>query len=1471
MATAPAPIESFEMVGGGLAKGFEFQARQEVGVNSVYYGLKFPQPWAPIPGESLVRGTNIQIMNRASTELPPRAAVGGKYLFAAGNNGILRFDRQASDRNSAPAAIHATSGQHPFYPAAGIASGSDLMVLGERLYWGEVNGSTIQVWSHTVEPGGPVILHAQTGYSGANALYIKRFARLNDTESLALTWHGALYVFRHDDLFTDLNGPSGMTLLATGVTGFAARQETYSHSGIFYPDDAIYYTLGHTLQGIGPAAELRRIRRGTAGAWLGSTLLHSTSIGASGYYDTLTEVAADRFYIYLRKAAVSNTAFGILAAPADTTLRAESPAEAPGSGLTFAAIPANGNNLRTDDRYLYFASGASVKRVPNDVEPIPVSHLDFEALGVEITQSIQTMDHGVDLVVGKRTLVRGFARQRVNQNTGAVAFSPFATVRVFFTPAWPLGSPESELTAVPAPPLELRQRPQLGDGALHEIRYNAKACYLWELPQSFTQQAGRMRVEFRIHPEGETRDPLNITLDPALNNVAHTQHAAGGGVFFRPVHNPALVFVPVRTMHVSYSAASLAAENLGPFLGRAATLLPVSGLRAWVANGTEIVSGYEGGKFNMSKDYHQNEALRGVVAANMLISNPPGAGDAHWIGAVHQDARNGVGEPVTFNGLGTFWEESVVRLSKNKGSDGSTPWNAPAGGVTLAHELGHNWDLGHVLGNPPGGQVPEPPYETGYPYPTAYFGTGSLGLANSICGYDPITNTAINSTQAGDLMSYMNRRWVSDYTWNHLVTEIPSEDLGIDPPPPPLSQLLISASRDSATGAASMEPLIRLDSASIAANTLGESAELADNPAPELVCRQYDAAGVLLGETPLTPRNDGEIQIIGQYVAAQPGVARVELVDTASGAAIAGSQASGAAPVCAIAAVEHDPATERVRVSWTGSDADGDPLVFTLRYHCVNDAGESVRVLRARTTDLSADLARCHLPGGTGHFSLIASDGFHSTEVAGEDWMLPDCPPNLAVTGISAGQQLDVWAADFPGFRLCATALDGEDATALDPAAIAWSWTGPESGSATGCEASPGKLPPGDYTLTAGITDSAGQLTTREIPFTVPALAVLDAPSMTLDGIRQAEDYGNAPVAEWTLSGGGAATTAFSHHAGALHLHMDGIPYGADGIGAGFLIDLDGSGSGTLDAGDMAIEVNAEGTVSFWTGAGGFWQPAGAPSSLVEARLFQGATDWSMELRVPDDVIGGWDHAARMRCYVMKTWPYDAFPSASDHGDTSTWMPVHFGARPEPPTAAPTAVATGEGATTPQAADVFRLDGSASTTAQGDTAGLQYEWTQIAGPAVVLNGADQPVAGFSLGPISEPVALVFQLVVSHNGVASAPAAVTCYFTPAPETFAWAAPDPGPGGLMIVRNGDGSVTVSCDANRWFGPGGLAVGEDAEPIAVAGAMFELQTSADLTDWTELGLYPANAAGFIEARDTAAAGVERRFYRFARATGN
>lgn len=1469
---APSNIESFEMVPGYPGVGLEYQARAEFGVNAVYYGLKYPQRWLAVPGAPTVKGTEVEVMDRLSTELPPRATVGGRYLLAAGNNGILRFDRQASDRNTRAPSILATSGQHPFFPAAGIANGSDLMVLNDRVYWGEVDATRIQVWSHALTPGGPVILHAETTYSGSPALWIKRFAPLSATESLALTFSGQLYVFRHDDLFTDLNGPSAMTLLASGVTGFASRQETYIHGGFSYPDTAVYFTVGHTLQANSPPATLQRRRRNALGGWSGPSTIFSTSTGVSGMYDSLTEVAVDGRYVYMRRAAVSNTVFGILAGFADTTLRADSPTASPSSSLTTATIPANGNNLRTDNFHLYYATGASVKRVPNDVEPIPEVNLDFEALGVEITQGVQSFDHRLDLVVGKRTFVRGYARQRFNQNTGVPAFSPFAQLRVFFRPAWPLGAPEVELTAYPAAPLNLVRRPELSNGTLTDIRYDAAKTYLWELPPSYIAQDGFMRVEMQLSPGGacaETRDPANLTFNPVLNNSTASVHHTAGGVYFRTTHTPSLLFIPVYTHGQTYLGSTLAAENLSSFLERATSLLPVPGIRSWVAPNMGFA---RDGSKKVDMEREAQDVLNAVVRANMFYKNPPGAGDTHWVAVVHEGAQNAQGQPVGFNGIGTGWEESVVRLSREAG--GNVPWNSPLGGRTLAHELGHNWDLHHVQGGTP---LPEGPFEN-YPHPTSNFGVGQWSLPSSLCGYDHISNTAFHETDAGDLMSYMPQRWTSDYTWNHLLSEIPWEDASPNAPansrssgpelaPPPNSFFVVNGQYDPVTGGASLNALACLPGSAFSNSTLAESAEAAAAPDPVLVCRQRDAAGLLLTETPLALRSDIGARIFGQLISAHENAEQMEIVRVTGNLVIAGAAASQNPPAAAVTHAQIHPATSRVTVEWTASDTDGDPLVFTLLYRATTTEGEVTRIVRGETRDLSADISLDSLPGGPGYFVLITSDGFHTTEATSAVLNVGESAPKLAVSGLVSGQELDLWAAGNEGAYLCATAHDADQGALLDPGTTVWNWTGPESGSATGCGASLGKLFPGSYSLTASLTDAGGLTETKIIPFSVAPLTVPDAGTMTLDGVRDSADYANAPAVSWPLTGGSSGTASFSHHGGAMYIHIDGLPIGPNGVGAGLLFDLNNSGSTALESDDIAIEVSAAGALAFWTGTTGAWTPAPAPAGLVEAVTFTGDTHWAVEIRIPDAVLGGWNHLSRLRCYAQKTWPYDSFPQTSGHFDPSTWLPASLGPRPTPAPQTPTAVALGGGSVAPTVADVFTLYGTGSTTSRGDTTGLTYAWTQIGGPVVILTGSDQATASYSPGPVAAPVTLTFQLVVTADGLDSPPAEVTCYFHPAPETTEWTVAALGDR-IAIQRQPDGSVTTGCDAGYWFGESGILPGESAAALPVVGAMFELQATENLTDWQTIGRFPANSAGQVEGVDTSAPLFPSRFYRFRRA---
>jgi hypothetical protein len=269
---------------------------------------------------------------------------------------------------------------------------------------------------------------------------------------------------------------------------------------------------------------------------------------------------------------------------------------------------------------------------------------------------------------------------------------------------------------------------------------------------------------------------------------------------------------------------------------------------------------------------------------------------------------------------------------------------------------------------------------------------------------------------------------------------------------------------------------------------------------------------------------------------------------------------------------------------------------------------------------------------------------------------------------------------------------------------------------------------------------------------------------------------------------------------------------------------------------------------------------------LVEAVTFQGETHWSVELRIPDAVVGGWDHPAGLRVYAGKPWPYDAFPATSDHYGPSTWFPVSFGPRPTPPPLPPTAHASGGGSFAPTTALEIALDGSASTTSSGSTDGITYAWTQTGGPTLDLTGAEQAVATLTLNPVAEPVTLTFQLVVTAGGLDSQPVEVTCYVYPAPAATEWNGGVANGSGVRLELLAGGNVGIHYDADYWFGEHGVLTPPEASPLPVAGAMFKIEYSADLEAWETLALVAADAAGQVKFIDETA--TARRFYRMSRA---
>ena len=78
----------------------------------------------------------------------------------------------------------------------------------------------------------------------------------------------------------------------------------------------------------------------------------------------------------------------------------------------------------------------------------------------------------------------------------------------------------------------------------------------------------------------------------------------------------------------------------------------------------------------------------------------------------------------------------------------------PSGSYVAAHELGHNWGLGHAPCNVTSGVDPA------FPYPD-----GSIG----VWGYDLVNTTLRSPSSDKDLMSYCQPAWVSDYHYRKVM------------------------------------------------------------------------------------------------------------------------------------------------------------------------------------------------------------------------------------------------------------------------------------------------------------------------------------------------------------------------------------------------------------------------------------------------------------------------------------------------------------------------------------------------------------------------------------------------------------------------------------------------------------------------------------------------------------------------------
>ena len=716
--------------------------------------------------------------------------------------------------------------------------------------------------------------------------------------------------------------------------------------------------------------------------------------------------------------------------------------------------------------------------------PTPTPAPDLIADKIEVTQAVQDLNNSVRLVQDKRT----FVRFHVHSNSGA----PVTTARLTAQ----RGAVTVNLAPVnPGGTIGVRTTPD---------RNAASHAFLFELPSGMKQ--GTVTLTALVNP---SNNPFELN---RANNQVNTN------VTFEatPRVNLVLYQISYNIGATTYTPSNAQRDQMVSWLRRA---YPLSDLRVWNRTINYGAGAAAAGNLTNPTCGTVNSRLTTAKVLDIIFrwlgwSEVPTS--SHYYGMVSDG--------------GGFMRGCAVAIPHSiaAGPTGSATWgwdfDGSYGDWYGGHELAHTYGRFHAMYcDAVGGAIY--PYSGGNISPTA-------GGSTALFGFD-IGNQAIYGPTWKDVMTYCANQWVSDFTYESLLTYFKANPVRAADGLIRIAagdRLLVGGTIDPATGETRLDPIFRVPNiAEITPPSGGNYAIVLRNSANQELARYAFTPAVSEGGASSIPGERAVAYLlINELVPYVNGTTRVEI--EGPGAQVIATVAPGSAvPTVTVTAPNGGQTLggSTVEVTWVAADADaGDALTYMIQYS--PDGGQTWMVAAQNVTGNSFSIDSSNLVASSqARFRVWASDGLNTAfDDSDGNNTVPGNTPQLAILGPAGGSTFAFGAT---------VALQGEgydiDSGPLQGETLQWrsNLDGPLG---AGELLSLNSLAAGTHTITLSTPDGKGGFVEQSVQITVlqagqmpaapnalavgPSTIVLDRQSNALTVLVNVDNQNAATALAWT-------------------------------------------------------------------------------------------------------------------------------------------------------------------------------------------------------------------------------------------------------------------------------------------------------------------------------------------------------------------